>query len=198
MAIPDSDIDAICSELYQRHSAAWQLIRKRLPTERDDLHASLGAAGVVAFGAKFGGEWRFSVKREGFARIYRPSWLALGVRKDDPILGLESGTDWRYARAHFRLTSALPESDDDSERYRYQVKFKVDTSAADARRQAVLQALKNVAQLEKKSDSKHFTVSIKSKGNQPSATSKPDSVIDWVARLPKVALIVQAMDSVFP
>ncbi|MGH9198526.1 MAG: PD-(D/E)XK nuclease family protein [Acidimicrobiia bacterium] len=194
MAESVPEIETLCQALFKDHKEAWRIIRRRLPSERDELHAMLGSATVAAFSQHLGGEWRFSVRRDSYARVFRPAWKALGNREDDPIMGLEAGTDWTYAPAHFRLSADMPDTDGDG-RYDYVVRLRVDTRHAAKRHKAVTRALSRIAGFDLPEEGQR-TVQLKSTNRLPSVLDKPDTVTDWIMRLPRVSDAIKALDSV--
>jgi PD-(D/E)XK nuclease superfamily protein len=134
--VPESrpEIDQILRELAG-HKEAWRLIRRRLPSERDDSHAALARAvcGWLSKPNVCGPPWRFALRRDGYARVFRPGWTALGDRDSDTVVGLtdDEYAATRYPCVHFRLAAAPPD-DDAGDRWRYMVKLRVDARSDDA------------------------------------------------------------------
>jgi hypothetical protein len=193
MAEANPEIEALCRTLYEDHRDAWGTIRRRLPSERDEMHASLGQAAVGAFLDHFKGDWRFSVRRDRHARLYRPAWGKLGTRKDRPIIGLEPPVDWTYAAAHLRLSTEVPDTDAET-LYRYTVRLRVDTRHAPKLGRAVAKALARAGF--SVPDRNQFTIGLKSTAKLPPVIDKPDSVSGWIVRLKPVRDAVSALDSV--
>jgi hypothetical protein len=192
MTQPNHEIDTVCRTLYEKHRAAWQAIRRRLPSERDELHAKLGEVAVAGFSDQFGGEWQSSVRRDRYVRLYRPAWLGLGTRSEDPIVGLEPQTGSTYAAAHLRISADLPDTDA-GDRYQYRVRLRVDTKHVPKVGRSVMRALKRVEGL-RVPDKSEFTILIESNSKLPSVMDKPDTVVDWVVRLADVRHVVKALD----
>lgn len=170
IAEPIPEVDALCQSLYNDHKDAWRMIRRRLPSERDELHAMLGSAAIAAFTQHFGGDWRFSVRRDLYARVFRPEWHALGTRKDDSIIGLDVGTGWAYAPAHFRLSADVPDTEGDG-RYDYVVRLRVDTRHAPQRHKAIARALRRTAGFDLPEKGQR-TVALKSANRLPSVLDR--------------------------
>ena len=129
-----------------------------------------------------------------YARVFRPAWHALGTRKDDPIIGLDAGTDWTYAPAHFRVSADVPDTDGEG-RYEYVVRLRVDKRHAPQRHKAVARALSRTAGFDLPEKGQR-TVALKSTNRLPSVLDKPDTVIDWIVRLQHVRDAIRALDSV--
>lgn len=197
MSIGDPQLDALCRELYERHRLAWQTVRRRLPSDRDELNAALGEAAVARFAGAFGGSWQHSIRRDSYARIFRPAWRAFGVGQDEPILGVTGPTDWTFARVHLRLVSDPPDADDGVQ-HRYQVKLKVDTRFAGDRRADVLLALDQVKGIATRANDEQFTISIKSRSGLPSVVEKPDTVLDWMLGVHGLRAVIEALDALLP
>ena len=192
----NTDIDGICRQLYSEHQDAWRAIRRRLPSERDELHAALGTAACTEFARKFGGHWYYSVKRDARARLYRRAWRAIGSGEDSPIVGLDGnalGLDRTYAHAHLQVAVATPDTDA-GEQYRYVVRLKVQLKhTPPALAKELRLALEKVETIPERSQ---FTINLKSRSRMPSATERADKVASWAAKLEKVDRIISALDSV--
>ncbi len=175
MKQPTSEIDAICHELYERQADAWHAIRRRLPSERDELHAAFGRAVCERLERcpAIGGQRRFSVKPDSYARVFRPDWHVLGVSEDELVIGLATSQqflDRKYPGAHFRVKHAP--------------RFRV----------PVREALEQIAGLKIPKRSQ-YTIHLKSNSRLPSVIQKPDSVTKWFTELKGLVDIVKALDS---
>jgi hypothetical protein len=196
-----TEIDRICSELYKEHPRAWQALRRRLPSERDELHARLGLAICRRFTQAHQGEWRFSVRREDYTRVYRPAWRKLGTSEDDLVIGLSESSkfyDPKYAAVHLRVGIDTL-GDEAGERFRYRARIKVHTKQAPADlREAVRQVLGNIngVKVPDRDDQHQFMIPVKSTSRMPSVDDRPDNVVDWIMGLRRFEEAVKALDSV--
>jgi hypothetical protein len=195
MSESDPLIDALCRELYVTHGQAWRAIRNRLPSQRDELHNALGTLTCQRLTDVFGGEWRFSLKRDRYARVYRPSWRAFGQSKGDRILGLDDvpSFDASHSSTHLRLAAELPE-DDLSDRYNYAVKLRVSNGSEDD--QLSLRTVRELSARDLKSErDDEFTIVLKSKSGLPSALNSSDAVLDWLVTVRKLRQAIEAVDA---
>ena len=197
--VPESqpDIDRLLHDLAG-HKEAWRLIRRRLPSAKDDGHATLARA-VCAWLSKpdfCGPPWRFTVRREGYARVFRPGWAALGYRDSDPVLGTEDEyAATRYPGAHFRLF-AVPPDDEGDARWKYLIKLRLDARQDDVIGAALREDLRVRDLLEPEdSDKRQITIVLKQTSKLPGLAedSAPDAVVDWFVR--RIQPIVAVLDA---
>ena len=197
----NSDIDAICRQLYDDHQEAWRAIRRRLPSKRDESHAYVGSKVAQRLERQYGGKWQFVVRRDKYACVFRPAWSDLGVYEADQIVGLSQAPEVprTYPRVHFRLVADRSETDA-SERFHYRVRLKVDTRKNPAFGKSLVRALKAVDSIQSKLPTRtQFTLPLKSTsqlraiGDDPEDV--PDSVVDWFAS--HTAEVVPVLDAVF-
>jgi hypothetical protein len=71
----DEELEQLCRELYREHRLAWRAIRTRLPSERDELHASLAKSACGVLSQRLPGDWHFSIRRNRYAVVYRSEWV---------------------------------------------------------------------------------------------------------------------------
>jgi hypothetical protein len=191
------DIDAICRELYDKHREAWRAIRRRLPSSRDEAHASLGLRVCQHLKDKQGGEWLYSISPDRHACVFRRSWLELGRYERAPIVGLSQPGDasLETARVHFRLVADRSDADA-ANTFDYTLRLKVDTTHNPALGKSVVRALSSVHSVPEK---KEFSIPLRSTSGLPGVGDNPedvpDSVVEWYAR--KMAKVISALDSVF-
>jgi hypothetical protein len=197
-----TEVDGLCQTFYATYPGAWQALRRRLPSERDDLHAALGEAICKRFTRNYGGAWRFSVKREEYARVYRPSWRRLGTADDSAVVGIEARSehyDTNYAAVHLRV-GIEPLGDEADERFQYKIRGKVHTTQASAElRDAVRTALARIdgVKIPEHDDKHQFMIPAQSNSTLPSVEVSPDTVVDWIVRLPRFRQAVDLLDSIF-
>ena len=195
MAESDPQIDALCRELYEKHGQAWRAIRNRLPSQRDELHNALGRLACQRLTRDFGGEWLYSLKRDRYARVYRPSWRVFGTSEAQTILGIESssGFDAQHSSTHLRLAAGLPD-DDVSERYTYVVKLKVSNRSNNEKLGArTFDTLSARGFTSKRTD--NFTLDIRSRSGLPSVLTAADVVLDRLVTVRSVQGAVEAIDT---
>ena len=121
MTDSNPDIDAICRELYEKHQDAWKAIRRRLPSQRDEYHANIGARVSKRLEEKHGGEWLFTVRRDKYVCVFRSGWSVLGSYESESIVGLVDSSEpvTEYPKIHFRLVADRSDADAD-EQFRYE------------------------------------------------------------------------------
>ncbi len=196
------EIDELCRKLYNEHLDAWRAIRRRLPSKRDESHASVGSKVCQRLEEQYQGRWQFLVRRDKYACVFRSGWGALGVNESDPIVGLSQSAEPgnTYPKIHFRL--AVDSADTDAgERVTYSVPLKVDMKENRTLGESVVQALRTVPAIQSKIPSKvQFTLALKSTSKLPAPGDEPatvpDSVVDWHAQC--LADLVRVLDPVLP
>jgi hypothetical protein len=195
----NSEINAICEALYQQHREAWQVIRRFLPSERDELLRQLGSKVCERFSAEFDGDWHFSIRRGKYARVYRDDWCKLGKRtEEDPVVGWEVSDflSWDYAAAHLRFYLTEIPDDETSNGYGYKIGLKIDIrglSREDHLPRRIIDALEREGL--KVFERDQWTTSLKSASKLPSIVKGPDRILDWAVTHAKRA--VEALNSVF-
>jgi hypothetical protein len=195
----NSEVKAICEALYKQHREAWQVIRRRLPSERDESLRQLGSKVCERFAAKFGGDWHFSVRHGKYARVYRDDWCALGTRtEEEPVVGWDGGDflSWNYAAAHLRFYLTEIPDDETSNEYGYKIGLKIDIrglSREDHLPRRIIAALEREDLRVFTRD--QWTTSIKSASKLPSIVKGPDQVLDWAVAHAKRA--IDALNSAF-
>ena len=139
----DPDVDAICRALYQEHQEAWRAIRRRLPSQRDEVHAQIGARVCARLEADYGGRWQFTVRRTGSPVCFGRAGVLSGcMRKSRSSVSIRlSGAQSTGAKIHFRLVAAISDTDA-GERYDYEVRLKMDRSDNPELGEAVIAAIK--------------------------------------------------------
>jgi hypothetical protein len=183
--VPESqpEIDRILRELAG-HKEAWRLIRRRLPSERDDSHAALAKAVCDRLSRPdvSGPQWQFAVKRDRYARVFRPDWSALGYRDSDMVIADDSAT--RYSRVHFRLAAAPPD-DDAGGRWEYSVRLRLDARDNEALGASIRTGLDGLGCLRPEDrEGPQRTVRLKQTSRLPglAADTVPDDVVEWFVR----------------
>ena len=195
MSESNADIDAICQQLYADHKEAWHLIRTRLPTWRDEYHASIGEALCARLALEHGGLWGYTLRKRKYVCVFRPTWRRLGERTPDKIIGIPQAFSYE-PRLHFRFVAGNPESDD---RAGYEIKLKVTRGGNPELNAAVTRALEQSLrkQVNKNSSKTQFTIPLRSNTSLavPAGESVvvPDTVLDWFAR--HVDSLIRGIDS---
>jgi hypothetical protein len=196
--VPESrpEIDQLLRDLAG-HTEAWRLIRRRLPSERDDTHAALARAVCARLSTPevCGPPWQFALRRDGYARVFRPDWSALGYRDAETMIGLteDEFAATRYARVHFRLSSAPPE-DDAEARWRFEARLRLDARGNDTLGASIRGDLAALGLLEPVGrDRRQLTLRLKQSSRLPGLAddSVPDAVVEWFVRQirPVVAIL---------
>jgi hypothetical protein len=129
---PETEIDRLLSELYRENKDAWKLIRRRLPSERDEHHVALAEAICSRLTRDLGGPWQFSLRPDRYVRVFMPHWgTPFGQSEPERIvgLGLEGAPLAHFPHVHFRLSTDAPDDDAGDERWRYIAKLRLDTRA---------------------------------------------------------------------
>jgi hypothetical protein len=202
MAESNPEIDAICRKLYNEHQDAWRVIRRRLPSQRDEFHAAIGTKVCERLGDTHGGKWLLSVRRDRYACVFRPDWFELGTYETDPIVGLTQPIEFgsHYPRIHFRLVADSSSETDAGEEFRYAVRLKMDVRNNPILGKSIVRALNTVEPLRSRIPKRdQFTMTLKSTltlppvGDDPIGT--PDRVVEWYTR--HLAPLVPVLDSVF-
>jgi hypothetical protein len=199
MGESDPEIDRLCQALYASHKEAWHVIRRRLPTWRDEFHDQIGISLTQRLEEEHGGNWAYSIRRNRYTCVFRPEWSALGSREADTIVGLTSATHTE-ARLHFRFVASRSDTDD-GQTGGYEIRLKVTTSENPQLGAAVFEAICQVleGQIEKQKGKAQFTIKVKSstKLSMPvgDSLSVPDPVLDWCEH--HIKKLISAIDSVF-
>jgi hypothetical protein len=196
----NSEVKGICGALYEQYRDAWQVIRRQLPSEEDELLRCLGSAVCERFERAFSGAWRFSILRGKYARVYRPNWRVLGEKSEpDPIIGWkdkEGFLDWDYAATHLRLYITAVPDEESANGYAYRISCKFDRRSHTRRDdlpQRIVDALKAAGLAVPDQD--QSTVYFGSKSKLPSIARKPDAILGWIAG--RAEPVVKALDSGF-
>lgn len=195
----NSEVETICEALYKQHREAWQVIRRFLPSERDELLRQLGSKVCERFAAEFDGDWHFSVRRGKYARVYRDDWCKLGKRtEEEPVVGWEVSDflSWDYAAAHLRFYLTEIPDDEASNGHGYKMGLKIDIrglSREDHLPRRIIDALEREGL--KVFERDQWTTSLKSASKLPSIVKGPDRILDWAVTHAKHA--VEALNSVF-
>lgn len=127
----EPEIDRLLNELYRENKDAWRLIRRRLPSERDERHLALGEALCKQLIAASAGPWKFALRPDRYVRLFMPHWgSAFGQSESERISGLSvAEAAPHYPHVHFRLSTDAPDDDAADERWTYTAKLRLDTRA---------------------------------------------------------------------
>jgi hypothetical protein len=196
------EIDALCRKLLEDHEEAWRVIRRRLPSRRDDFHASIGAGVCDWLQKEHPGAWQFVVRRDRYACVFREQWFGLGTYETDSLVDFTQGVKppSSYPCVHFRLVVADDSDSDTEDELQYALKLKVDKRKNPALGEALVTSLKSLDTLRPKiKDRNQFTATLKQSSRLPAlgddATGVPDSVVQWYAS--HLTPVVPLIDSVF-
>lgn len=186
----DAEIAKICSDMYRDHCDAWRAIRRRLPSERDDLLKALADSVCQRFELDLGGEWRFSIQKDRYARVWRSDWERLGTRTDSVIAGVE-GAHWTFAQTHFRLAVEPPAPDSSKKHFKYEVRIKWNP-----RERKIVEGLKTIDAFAKRfqRDSNTSTITVAANRRLPGMDADGTTVLDWIMTTP-VRDVVEVIDS---
>ena len=108
------EIDELCRKLYNEHLDAWRAIRRRLPSKRDESHASVGSKVCQRLEEQYQGRWQFLVRpRQVRVRVSFPGGGRLVSTESDPIVGLSQSAEPgnTYPKIHFRLAVDSADTD---------------------------------------------------------------------------------------
>ena len=179
----NAEIAKICSELVSAHPQGWRVLRRHLPSERDDLE-SFAQHVCAKFREELGGDWWFSLQKNRYARVWRSDWeAAFGTGADPPIAGV-MGAKWQFARTHLRLSVEPPDPDSTAQYFKYEVRLKLSRRGptdVENRLRAVDHASERIVGLPKRRDPGSSTLTISQLIRKLQAIDlEPLFVIDWV------------------
>lgn len=191
----ENEIERICRDLYNAHRDAWRVIRRYLPSFKDELHEAVGRQCCELLQRRYGGEWHFIVRRNGHADVYSKMWRDYfgPYRKDrlSPRLWLAADHQPHDLSAvHVRVSTDI---DDEAKSLHVATRLKVRGTAVIKYKDHKLlrDALRRVAKFEKSEwpASGEKTLSIKTSKLNGVPDESPDGiesaalkVADWVTR----------------
>ena len=145
----------------------------------------------------------FAVRQNKYCCVFRPDWIRLGNSERGliPVVTSAGETEPKCASVHFRLVVDTTETDS-GERFRYKVRFKIDTrQASTALANSVVNALRMVNAVRQDIPDENVfqkTVPLKSAEKLPGLSEEPgvpDDVTGWFAR--HVKELIPVLDAAF-